>query len=318
MTLAPLPPRTATRAALPALPVPPVHPAPGSPDLRAVPGFLPRVSPPERPSTAQEHEDRSSLTARLLQEAAAATDELERRRTLNEVVQVNIEVAESIASRYRNRGVPDDDLNQVACLALVKAVARFDPAFGRDFLSYAVPTIRGEIKRHFRDHGWAIRLPRRLQELQSSISVAVDRLTHELGRAPLPSELAAFLDEDEDTVIEALSANGCFTPASLDVPLDEDGDNTLAALMCEEDEGRAAVDARVTLAPAVRRLSERDQRILYLRFFAGWTQLEIAQDIGVTQMQVSRLLTRILRDLRRSLESDPEDDPGVPAGAAGA
>lgn len=302
MTLAPLPARRTTRSA-------PQTPEP-TPDPRAVTGLLPRVDVPPAPDAPLEHEDRSTLTARLLLEAATADDEVERRRTLNEVVQVNIEVAESIASRYRNRGVPEDDLNQVACLALVKAVNRFDPAFGRDFLSYAVPTIRGEIKRHFRDHGWAIRLPRRLQELQSTISVAVDRLTHELGRAPLPSELATFLDEDEDTVIEALSANGCFTPASLDVPLDEDGDNTLAELMSEEDEGRAAVDARVTLAPAVRRLSERDQRILYLRFFAGWTQLEIAQDIGVTQMQVSRLLARILRDLRRSLDSG-QDEAGA-------
>ena len=187
------------------------------------------------------------------------------------------------------RGIGKDDLMQAAYVGLVKAVQGFDPSFERDFLSYAVPTVTGEVKRYFRDYGWTVRPPRRVQELQAQISRASSELSQTLHRSPKPSEVAEFLSVDVDSVIEALAADGCFTPASLDVPVGED----------DADLGRA--EARILLAPAVRRLAPRDRRILELRFFHGWTQEQIAGDIGVTQMQVSRLLARILSDLRAEL-----------------
>ncbi len=214
----------------------------------------------------------------------------------------NMGVATAIAGRYRTRGIATEDLQQVAYLALVKAAHGYDPEVGHDFLSYAVPTIRGEIKRHFRDLGWMVRPPRRVQELQARISTADAELSQWLGRSPRPSEIAARLGEDPDDVNEALATVGCFTPSSLDRPAGEDGTMTISDLLGGEEVALGAVEARAMLAPVVRRLSERDRRILLLRFFRGCTQQEIAEDIGVTQMQVSRLLTRIMSDLRTGIE----------------
>lgn len=244
---------------------------------------------------------RLQLTAELLRRAAETPDALERQRLLDEAVVLNLCVASSIAGRYRNRGIPEEDLEQVAHLALVKAARGYDPTAGHDFLSYAVPTIRGEVKRHFRDHGWSVRPPRRVQELQARISAAEGELTAALGRSPRPTEIAAHLDESVDAVSEALATDGCFTPTSLDRPVGEDADLPLGELIGSDETGQGAVEARVVLAPVVRDLPDRDRRILMLRFFRGWTQQEIAEDIGVTQMQVSRLLSRILTDLRGRL-----------------
>ena len=203
-----------------------------------------------------------------------------------------------ITRRYRRRGLNHDDLQQAAYLGLVKAVQGFDPAFERDFLSYAVPTISGAVKRYFRDFGWTVRPPRRIQELQAEVSRASDDLSSTLGRSPRPSEVAQYLDTDLDSVIEALSADGCFTPASLDQPLGDDEGDPLSALLGGEDDELERAETRVRLAPAMRSLGVRDRRIVELRFFHGWTQQMIAEDIGVTQMQVSRLLARILTELR--------------------
>jgi len=252
---------------------------------------------------------RADLTADLLlraAEAGAAGDEVERKRLLDQVVVLNMEVATSIASRYRSRGIATDDLHQVAYLALVKAVQGFDPYAGHNFLSYSVPTVRGELKRYFRDHGWTVRPPRRIQELQARISTADAELSYRLGRSPRPSEIAAHLEEDVENVREALAVDGCFTPASLDKPVGPEGDTTLGELMGADDGGQQAAEARVVLAPVVRDLGERDRRILERRFIDGWTQQEIASEIGVTQMQVSRLLSRILGDLRKELD-DPRE-----------
>jgi len=248
---------------------------------------------------------RAALTDDLLERAAEHPDEEERRRLLDEVVVLNMPVATSIASRFRSRGVAWDDLEQVAHLALVKAARGYVPADDRTFLAYCVPTIRGEIKRYFRDHGWTVRPPRRVQELQARISVAEAELNYALGRSPRPSEVAEHLGEPLEDVTEALASDGCFTPASLDRPVGPEGDAVLGDLLGGIDAGQDAAEARVVLAPLVRDLSERDRRILMLRFFRGWTQQEIAEDIGVTQMQVSRLLSRILTDLRNDLEGTP-------------
>jgi RNA polymerase sigma-B factor len=265
--------------------------------------FIITSSPPAQRSATQPYPepDRGTTTARLLAELHATTDEREKQSLRAEVVVLNMGVARAIAHRYRQRGLSEDDLVQAAYVGLVKAVNGFDPSHERDFLSYAVPTVTGEVKRYFRDFGWAVRPPRRVQELQGSIAKLSSELTQKLGRSPKPSEVAHHLGIDVESVIEALAADGAFTPASLDVPVGEDGAATLGDLMPGEDAELSSAEARVVLGPAVRRLADRDRRILELRFFEGWTQEQIAQDIGVTQMQVSRLLSRILRDLRAEL-----------------
>ncbi len=259
-------------------------------------------SPAEQANTTEPADaDRSAMTARLLEKIQNTDDERERELLREEVVVVNMGVARAIAHRYRQRGLNLDDLVQVAYVGLVKAVNGYEPEHGRDFLSYAVPTVSGEVKRYFRDFGWTVRPPRRVQELQGQISKASNELSQHLGRSPRPSEVAAELDIDVDAVIEALAADGCFTPSSLDVPVGEDGSATLGELMHNEREDFGGAEARVMLGPVVRRLGDRDRRILELRFFEGWTQEQIAADIGVTQMQVSRLLSRILQELRSEL-----------------
>jgi RNA polymerase sigma-B factor len=221
-----------------------------------------------------------------------------------QLIETNAAVARSMASRYRNRGIDLDDLEQVALLGLTKAAQRFDPSAGHDFLSFAVPTVRGELRRHFRDAGWTVRPPRRVQDLQARIAGAQDRLEAELGRSPRPSEIAAHLDEQLSDVVEALAADGCFTPTSLDATV-ADGSSTLGDLLGGEDRALAHVEAKVMLDPLVRGLSDRDQRIVRLRFYDGLTQQEIAEEVGLTQAQVSRVLARILADLRADLTEHP-------------
>src|SRR3954447_4660084 len=259
-------------------------------------------APVRRPATQGYPEaDRGETTARLLREIHETDDQREKEALRAEVVVLNMGVARAIAHRYRQRGLAEDDLVQAAYVGLVKAVNGFDPSHERDFLSYAVPTVTGEVKRYFRDFGWSVRPPRRVQELQGQIAKASSELTQSRGRSPRPSEVAEFLGIDVESVIEALAADGAFTPASLDVPVGEDGAATLGDLMPDEGMEFASAEARVVLGPVVRKLAPRDRRILELRFFHGWTQEQIAKDIGVTQMQVSRLLSRILKDLREEL-----------------
>lgn len=256
-------------------------------------------TPPENHS--EERSQRSQRTAELLEAAAQTLDEQQRQALIDQVVLENLGVAHSIAMRYRNRGISADDLEQVARLGLVKAARAFDITRQSDFLAYAVPTIRGEVRKHFRDFGWTVRPPRRVQELQGRILAAATELTQELGRSPRPSEIAARLDENLEDVHEALAADGCFSPSSLDRPVGDDDGSALGDLLPSELDEHTAAEARVVLGPAVRRLSDRDRQILHLRFFKGWTQEEIAREIGVTQMHVSRLLTRILKELRSEL-----------------
>jgi RNA polymerase sigma-B factor len=256
---------------------------------------------------------RAEQTARLLEQAAEVDDKAERAQLLEEVVVLNMVMADAVVARYRSRGVPLEDLRQVAYLALTKAAQRFDLArLGEgDFASYAVPTIRGEVRRYFRDRAWVVRPPRRIQELQPIVAAANEELWRELGRSARPREIAAHIGESEETVIEALSTDGCFRPASLDRPIGVDDATPLADILPLDDDDRDRTEARVLLQPAVRKLSERDQRILKLRFFDGLTQREIADEVGVTQMQVSRLLTRIFRDMRRTIgESGSPVPPG--------
>jgi RNA polymerase sigma-B factor len=222
---------------------------------------------------------------------------------VDELIEAHLEVARSMARRYRNRGVDLDDLEQVALLGLTKAAQRFDADAGHDFLSYAVPTIRGEIRRHFRDAGWMVRPPRRVQDLQARIGRARSELENQHGRSPRPSEVAAHLGEDLEDVVEALTADGCFAPTSLDRR--EDG-SSIGELISYVDGALESAEARVVLGPLLQELGERDRRVVHMRFFEGRSQQEIADDLGVTQAQVSRALARILATLRQKLDgSDP-------------
>ncbi len=263
----------------------------------------------DRPTTPSEERrtSRATDTADLFTEVDATDDPEEKRRLLDRVVELNLGLATAVVARFRSRGIPTDDLLQVARLALVKAARRFDRSTGHEFVSFAVPTMRGEVKRHFRDAGWMVRPPRRIQELQARIAPTRSELANRLGREPEPSEIAERLEVAESEVAEAMSALGCFTPASLDVPVGQDSPVSLGDVLPGQEADGDAAEARVMLGPVVRRLGVRDRRVLQLRFFDGLTQREIADDIGVTQMQVSRLLARILTQLRTEIEAPQRD-----------
>lgn len=245
--------------------------------------------------------ERSEQTGTLLRVAHETSDPDEAEALRARVVLINRGVAEAVARRYRQRGLPQDDLNQVAYEGLTKAVTRFDPSLRNDLLTFAVPTIRGELQRYFRDQGWTVRPPRRIQEVQSHANAVVRALEQDLGREPTGEEVAGELDIPVEEYDEAMAALGCFQPTSLDLPVGAES-ATLGDLLPDTDEDHDASDARLMLEPVVRRLSERDRRILYLRFFEDLTQAEIGDDLGVTQMQVSRLLARILGDMRHELD----------------
>ena len=261
----------------------------------------PRESAPETPDRGP----RAHTTAALLRRAQHA-DEVERARLLEEVVLLNLGPARRLAQRYAGRGIPVEDLTQVAYLALVSAAHRFDPDYGAEFMAFATTSIRGELRKHFRDHGWMVKPPRRVQELQARINAAREELGQTLGRSPRPAQLAEHLGEDVEAVIEALAADGCFTPSSLDRPFTDAAESstaTLADMLPAEDDEWQAVEARLLLEPLVAGLDERDRRIVELRFHQQRTQQEIAEEIGVTQMHVSRLIKRLLAELRDQLES---------------
>jgi RNA polymerase sigma-B factor len=246
-------------------------------------------------------QNRTAVSARLLERAAEESDPVERKRLQDEVVVLHMGLARAIAVRYRGRGIAEDDLTQAAAMALLKAARNFDASRGVEFLSYAVVTMKGEVKRQFRDYGWMVRPPRPIQKLQADVSRADSELTHQLGRSPKVTEVAAYLGVAEDDVLEALSADGCFTPTSLDTPVGSEGSGVLGELIPGDDSAMSEAEARVMLTPAVRSLPEREREVLYLRFFKQQTQAQIAEEIGVTQMQVSRILSRVLVKLRGQL-----------------
>jgi RNA polymerase sigma-B factor len=246
-------------------------------------------------------EDRSTSTRELFLLAQSCVSEHERRRLIDTVIEMYLDYAHAQAAKYRSRGLPIEDLRQVAALALTRAAHGYDVNTGNDFMSYAGPTIRGELRKYFRDHGWMIRPTRSIQELQARISVAEVDLSYELGTSPRPAQIADRLRVPVGSVIEALASDGCFRPTSLDLATRDEGSPTLADLLPGSDDDRRAAEARMMLHPALRTLSERERLILHLRFYEGLTQREVGDRIGVTQMQVSRLLTRILARLRHSV-----------------
>lgn len=207
-------------------------------------------------------------------------------------------LAYSLAGRFAQRGEELDDLNQVALIGLLKAVDRYDPARGVELTTFATATILGELKRHLRDRGWSVRLPRRVHDLHLQAQQAIDELTQEWGRSPTLPEIAGRLDVPVDEIVEALDAGGLRHNTSLEAPLSSSDDQSLSNRIGVGDQHIAEVDGRMALAPLLDRLPERQQRILNLRFVAGCSQTEIASMVGVSQMQVSRLLARSLAQLR--------------------
>jgi RNA polymerase sigma-B factor len=214
----------------------------------------------------------------------------------------------ALASRYAGRGEPLEDLVQVGSVGLIKAVDRFDVDRGVDFSSYAVPTIVGEIRRHFRDKAWAMHVPRRLKELSLRLSRTLDDLTTELGRSPTIAELAEATGVEEEDVVDALDSSNAYTTRSLHAPFEEGGDDSLADKLGTEETGYAEVEDGALVAAGLDALDEREREIVRLRFFEEMTQSQIAAEIGISQMHVSRLLRRALATMRGRIEELSEDD----------
>nr|WP_207630821.1 MULTISPECIES: RNA polymerase sigma factor SigF [unclassified Actinopolyspora] len=225
------------------------------------------------------------------------------------LVTEHLPIAQHIARRFSNRGEAQEDLIQVATLGLINAVDRFDPQRGVDFLSYAVPTIMGEVRRHFRDTGWTVRVPRRLQERHLSISSAISTLSQSLGRAPTPSEIAGHLGISRDEVHQGLEAGNAYRSSSLDELLSDTDEIPLGDAIGSSDAELDEVENRAAIRPLLEELGERERRIVVLRFFKSMTQTQIAEQIGISQMHVSRLLARTLSWLRERIEVDVPPEP---------
>ena len=208
-----------------------------------------------------------------------------------------------LASRFRNRGEPVDDLVQVGTIGLIKAIDRFDIERQVEFTTYATPTIVGELKRHFRDKGWAIKVPRRLQELSFKVNQAVDALTQKLQRSPTIAEIGEYLGVTSEEVLEAMETSEAYNFVPLEQDRNGDDGDTFSILeyVGQDDPLMAVVEHRTMLSAAVAKLTPQEQRVLYLRFFEGLTQTEIARQLDISQMQVSRLLRRTLRVLRENI-----------------
>lgn len=219
-----------------------------------------------------------------------------------QAIEAWIPLAQHLAHRFSGRGEPVDDLIQTATVGLIKAVDKFDPGRGVEFAAYAVPTIVGEIKRHFRDRTWDVRVPRRLQELRLVIGDAAGTLAQQLGRSPTVADLAAHLKMTEEEVIEGLEGARAYHAVSLQTPAPTgDRGTELGDLLGEEDGELELAELRVALAPAMAALNEREQRIVLMRFYGNMTQSQIAERIGISQMHVSRLLARALDTLHGEL-----------------
>jgi RNA polymerase sigma-B factor len=246
--------------------------------------------------------DRTRARELFVQLAELPEDDPRRARLRDELVELHLPLVEYLARRFRNRGEMLDDLIQVATIGLIKSVDRFDLERGVEFSTYATPTIVGEIKRHFRDKGWAIRVPRRLQELKLALTKATSELSQKNGRAPTVHELAEQLGLSEEEVLEGLESANAYSAVSLDAPDGGDDDSpAVADSLGMVDEALEGVEYRESLKPLLEKLPAREKRILMLRFFGGMTQSQIAAELGISQMHVSRLLARTLAQLRTGL-----------------
>ncbi|MCC5478950.1 RNA polymerase sigma factor SigF [Streptomyces barringtoniae] len=266
--------------------------APGAQPVQAVQAVQPVQHDPA---------DRSGARAMFVELRTLKEGSPEYAELRNRLVRMHLPLVEHLARRFRNRGEPLDDLTQVATIGLIKSVDRFDPERGVEFSTYATPTVVGEIKRHFRDKGWAVRVPRRLQELRLALTTATAELSQLHGRSPTVHELAEKLAISEEEVLEGLESANAYSTLSLDVPDTDDESPAVADTLGAEDEALEGVEYRESLKPLLEDLPPREKRILLLRFFGNMTQSQIAQEVGISQMHVSRLLARTLAQLREKL-----------------
>lgn len=222
------------------------------------------------------------------------------------LVMSHMNLVRFLANKFKNRGEPLDDLIQVGYLGLLKAIDRFDPSRGLEFTTYATPTIMGEIKRHFRDKGWSVRVPRRLQELSAKVNQATDVLTTELQRSPKIEEIAEYLDASVDEVLEAMESSSAYSSVPLEGTGNNDNDDAPSVLdrYATEDSALNFTDDRLIIQEALKGFSPREREVIDLRFLQGMTQIEIAEQLGISQVQVSRLLRRTLKKIQDKI--DPE------------
>ena len=239
----------------------------------------------------------------LAQLAELDADDPRRAGVRDDLVTMHLPLVRHLARRYQDRGESIDDLVQVGTVGLIKAVDRFDLARGVEFSTFATPTILGEIKRHFRDTTWAVRVPRRLQELQAQVTSVSDELTRTLHRSPTVRELAESIGVTQDEILQALEARHAYNASSLEAGSDDEseGSSPIAGRFGTVDPEFEQVEYRESLRPSLNRLPERERRIILLRFFHNMSQTEIAEEMGMSQMHVSRLLARALEQLRESM-----------------
>jgi RNA polymerase sigma-B factor len=275
------------------------------PEITDTPADGSAPAPPEVPPGRFEASKRRS--AELLVELTAdGASQASRTAARDELVHLHLPLVEHCARRFRSRGEPFEDLVQVGTIGLLKSIDRFDLERAVEFSTYATPTIVGEIKRHFRDKGWAVRVPRRLQELRLSLASATSELSQRNGRAPTVHELAGHLNISDEEVLEGLESANAYSTLSLDAGDSGSGDEPMpvSETLGVEDEGLEGVEYRESLKPMLEQLPPREKKILMLRFFKNMTQSEIAAEIGISQMHVSRLLARTLAQLREGLLVD--------------
>jgi RNA polymerase sigma-B factor len=231
-------------------------------------------------------------------------DEETSARIRDELVRLYMPLVRREARRYRNRGEPMDDLYQVGMLGLMKAIKGFDPSYGKPFVAYLLPMVTGELKRHFRDTTWAVRVPRVHQERRSELNRVIAEFTQKHGRTPTTREIADALEMDLESAIELIDASSAYSALSLDTPFgDTEDESALGDTLGVADGDLETVVDKTSLKDALDRLPERERRVILLRFFGNKTQSEIAADVGLSQMHVSRLLSQTLRQLRRELLS---------------
>lgn len=253
--------------------------------------------------TGTEHGDYAHLAALQRRYAELPATDPERQRVREQLISGYLPVAEHLARRFAGRGESLEDLAQVATIGLINAVDRFEPDRGANFFSFAIPTITGELRRYFRDHGWSTKVPRRLKDLHLDIRNSQTQLSQQLGRAPRPSEIADQLEIPMSEVIEGLQAGEAYRSSSLDEMLGEQANTTLGEFVGDLDDELAIIEDREALRPLLAQLPPRDRTILALRFFRQLTQTQIAEQVGISQMHVSRVLSQTLGFLRERMDT---------------
>ncbi|MEV0846223.1 RNA polymerase sigma factor SigF [Streptomyces sp. NPDC049954] len=283
-------------------------PVPPGPDAPAA--VLPAADAPAAPASPRisdaSFDTRTLSRALFLRLGDLAEDSPERAYVRDTLIELNLPLVRYAAARFRSRNEPMEDIVQVGTIGLIKAIDRFDCERGVEFPTFAMPTVVGEIKRFFRDTSWSVRVPRRLQELRLALTKTSDELAQKLDRSPTVPELAVALGVSEEDVVDGLAVGNAYTASSLDSPAPEDdgGEGSLADRLGYEDTALEGVEYRESLKPLLAKLPPRERRIIMLRFFANMTQSQIGEEVGISQMHVSRLLTRTLAQLREGLIAD--------------